>query len=250
MNIHCNNENILEYLKSRTIVRIPIGSYMYGTNNEKSDRDFLNIFLPPKNYYLNPFRNHHQIQFKIDGTDEIFTDIIQFVQNLVNGDSTINFECLFTQQFKNSPLKFIRAQSFYTYTIARAYLGFAKRDLKRIADNPTKKAIHILRGLEIAEKIISSDNISLDFSKHKYFSFVGETESFVNEYLVEEKNLRYMLNCALEKNYIDRFLDPTTQKEIYNKIMNLYNDYEFQEIELNGLYDVFEANENINIKYS
>lgn len=164
MNIHCTDKHLFKKLKDTTIVTVLVGSHMYGLNHEGSDKDYLNIFLPNSTYYLNPFKNHHQYQFKFDNVDEIFVDVNTFIQNLANGDSTINFECLFDKGFQESPLNFLKPEMFRSYSIIRSYLGFAKRDIKRIIENPLKKAKHIMRGLEIASKLIEKKQITMDFS--------------------------------------------------------------------------------------
>jgi len=82
---------------------------MYGTDNENSDTDILHIYVQTKeesNSFVK-FQNHHQLQFKKDNVDYIFTDIFTFLKNLMSGDSTINFEVIHSETLKGTCLEFL-----------------------------------------------------------------------------------------------------------------------------------------------
>lgn len=160
MNIHFTDKALFENLKMATLVRIRVGSHMYGTNDAGSDEDFLYIYAT-SDAELNSFVwTNHQLQYKENGVDYNFVSLHTFIRNCINGDSTINFEVIQSRQLASTALNFldVHRSSFCTYTIMRSYLGFARRDLKHWAKASTerdrkKKLMHIVRGYLYAKRI-------------------------------------------------------------------------------------------------
>lgn len=165
MNIFITEEEH-QYLQENLLdTTILIGSKMYGTDDGESDTDYLCIVKPILNIGItemyNCFPNIHQFQYKdLDNKiDYIYTTELQFYKNMYSGDSTINTDvCIF---YNNIPVKNIR-----TYKIIKAYLGFAKRDIKFLKRDKTKllknihelisRMSHIERGLYIAECLLEN----------------------------------------------------------------------------------------------
>lgn len=242
MNIHFSDEKLYEDLIKRTIIKAPIGSRFYGDFRPDSDYDYLNIYVPDICELTSPFTNHHQLQFKKigeDGTgiDENFTSVTQFFRNLVSGDNTINFEVLFTEQFKNV-FHSLSYKDFYTYNIAKAYLGFAKRDLKFMDQKNEDRERHVVRGLQLAFLIMEKRNIE---------KFVFRNSWAARLFVVEDQ-LRRELNNKLEKKQIDRFLKPDVQRKISEKVSDIFGK-KYSKIAMDSLEYYYQTNENPYLKY-
>jgi len=121
MNLHINKEQFDVLMNSKLIGKFIIGSKLYGIDNDNSDTDYLIIYQPFKNQIFSAFTNHHQFQYKdVDyNIDYNFVDVITFVRNLTKGDSTINYELLYSDDFAKSKLGFLSEikDKFKTYTI-------------------------------------------------------------------------------------------------------------------------------------
>ena len=163
MNIHIEDKKLFHDLLDSTVFNIKMGSHLYGTSDADSDIDFLCVYAPSTNQIASFNKSIHQLQFKDveHNTDYVFTDLYSFFWNLLNGDSTINFEVLHSDDFKNSEFgKHFNelTPNLRTYSIIVAYLGFANRDIKYFWKEKTdrekiKKLIHIIRGFNFAKKI-------------------------------------------------------------------------------------------------
>jgi len=66
MNIHFNDKELFEKLKSATIAKIVVGSNMYGTQNSSSDIDYLYIYATSENELNSFVKVHHQLQYYYD----------------------------------------------------------------------------------------------------------------------------------------------------------------------------------------
>ena len=133
MNIHIKDENLFNNLKDATIFKMKIGSHLYKTNNINSDTDYLYIYATSKNELLSYINSHHQLQYKENNVDYIFVSLHNFMKNIINGDSPINFEVIQTDEFNTSCLSWIsdHKTNFITYTTIRSYLGICRRDIKQ-----------------------------------------------------------------------------------------------------------------------
>ena len=186
MNIHSHDKELFERLKEMSFMRVRIGSHLYDMNNEKSDIDYLYLYVKPKSLTDSFSWEHHQLQFKEDGMDHNFTDIHSFIRNIMTGDSTINFEVLHSEEFKNSAkVKFLyeNRKWFYSYNIIRSYLGLSRRDLKmctkiRPKTNGInyKKLYHACRGMRAAEHLMKGayENVVSDMLFSKYLREIKE----------------------------------------------------------------------------
>jgi hypothetical protein len=159
-----------------SIFQIEIGSGMYNLKTETSDTDILVIYLDGVVNSNSIIRTHHQLQYIKDNKDGstidyIFTSLTQFLNNILSGDSTINYEVLKSEAFKNhsKEFKFLsELEVFDNINVIKSYLGMAKRDLKVIkGEFSTKKLYHISRGILFAEAVLNSRNI-FDVLKENY----------------------------------------------------------------------------------
>jgi hypothetical protein len=260
MNIHIDKK-MFDFLMSQpNNIQSKIGSSLYNLSDDKSDVDYLIIYQPFINQIINPFINHHQYQYKDveNNIDYNFIDSITFIKNLVNGDSTINFELIHTENFDNTYLEVLWTYNDYfrTYNIVKAYLGFADRDLrhlhKRATEHDRKRGIlHIKRSILFADSILSNtfalvNQELIDFKSKLYnpkFSFgMGDIIELRGELKLKRENL----NKLLESNEIDRYLNPNIQEiiveELINKIQTNTNSLD--------LFELYKANEQPEIKYN
>ena len=158
MNIKINKEQA-DYLFSREKLRELCGSRLYGTNFDDSDFDYL-VFYRPFPDLEDVYASRHQFQYDdIDNNVHYnFTTIPQFWQNLLSGDATINadialFSGLGDQGWDENDI----LNSCRTYNVIKAYLGFAKRDIKDLKQGKGRnKKFHIIRGLYCAESLMDN----------------------------------------------------------------------------------------------
>jgi predicted nucleotidyltransferase len=180
MNIHSQDKKFLEKLKEMSFMRVRVGSHLYDMNGKDSDIDYLYLYVKPKELANSFSWEHHQLQFKEDGIDHNFTDLHSFIRNIMTGDSTINFEALHSEEFKNNPkVKFLyeNRKWFYSYNIIRSYLGLSRRDLKmctkvrpKVDGINHKKLYHACRGMRAAEHLMKGayENVVSDMLFSKY----------------------------------------------------------------------------------
>lgn len=162
MNIHFEDKDIYNALNNMRIVSKEIGSSLYGLSDSFSDVDILTIHVPTIYEKTNFFFIHHQLQYKENNIDNIFTSLPSFIHNMINGDSTINFELIHSGHLEGTHLEFLydNRNEFNNFSICRSFLGMARRDIdrfnKRIDNRDRIKGIlHIHRGLISAEMIQS-----------------------------------------------------------------------------------------------
>lgn len=177
MNIHFKDKDLFENLKNATLAKVRVGSHLYGTNNENSDEDFLYIYATSENELKSFVWTNHQLQYKEEGVDHNFVSVHTFIRNCINGDSTINFEVIHSDELCGTVLDFLHNVrfAFNTYTIVRSYNGFARRDCKHWTKANTeyekrKRFGHIIRGYIYAQ-----------FIMHKQFNFNHANKLFINQ---------------------------------------------------------------------
>ncbi len=176
---------------------------------QNSDEDFLYIYATSQNELNSFIQTNHQLQYKEDGIDHNFVSIHTFIRNIINGDSTINFEVVHSEELKNTWLFFLHElkKSFNTYTIARSYLGIARRDCKHWHKAETdydkrKKLMHIVRGYLYALNLISNEfnfnDINLDIQT--MYNTIEVSKNNVEYYSKQIDALRTLLNTKLNNN--------------------------------------------------
>jgi len=232
MNIHITDKVLVRSLMNATLAKVKVGSHMYGTNTEKSDIDYLYIYATPENELNSVIKTHHQLQYKEDGIDYNFVSLHTFLHNILNGDSTINFEVLQTYSLINTPLEWLHKynHSFITYTIIRSYLGLCRRDVKHYHKcnndyDRTKRLGHVIRGIlyaqdminhtfdmnkshiKLKEELLKAD-VSTNFDIRKYEKIVSETRLLLNEKFENKTlNLSQHMNVDDGKIFTIELLD-------------------------------------------
>ena len=261
MNIHIDKEKF-DYIMNNTKIfgEFVVGSKLYGLDNENSDTDYLIIYNPFKNELTSPFTNHHQYQYKDveNNIDYNLVNVVDFVRNLVSGDSTINYELLHSKDFQeNESLGWLSKyiDKFSTYNICKSYLGMAKRDITHLNKRKTisdklSGFMHAVRGLISAQYIMGGCytlNIMRDETLESFRFYQMLTTIDPNKVILEDiKNQREKLNTALENKEIIRFLGVDTQIKITYKLnsMCLVDNDKFLDIA-----DQYYYNNDVELKY-
>lgn len=237
MNLHFEDTTLFENLKKASLNKSIIGSHLYGTNNEKSDVDYLYIYATSEKELYSPIRVHHQLQYKENGIDHIFVSYHTFIRNLLSGDSTINFELVFSNRLEQ-PLSFLSDMkgSFITYTIIRAYLGFANRDVRfyNKCENEyqkIKQLEHIYRG-----HLYSNSMLEYNFNFDKCNEVLRNTTyKDYNKTVKYYSNLinsnRKLLNERFNSGilYYPKKIDTEDAKKLFDKSFMLCNSEQFKE---------------------
>ena len=265
MNIHIEKEHYNNIIVANH-VKLPIGSVIYGLNDEHSDEDYLLIYQPFVHQINNPFMNHHQFQYKENNIDYNLVDYVTFIKNLVTGDSTINFELLWSDDFnnENNQINWLSdyKKDFITYNIINAYIGFAKRDMKyfnkRLTDIDRKRGlVHIKRCILFVTELLYDNNLTLknekllEYKKDlNYFIITNNNMSdsgLFKYYKNQLELLKKELNLRLENKTINRFLNPEKQESIVNKLN--YSTTIRKTCSVIDLSKIYLANENGQVNY-
>lgn len=243
MNIHFNDNELFEQLKFNTVFEINVGSYMYNLTSQNSDIDTLHIYLESKENANCVLRTHHQLQYKNNNVDYLFTSLTQFINNILSGDSTINYEVLKTDYFRLKFPELYKAMDFENLEVAKSYLGMCRRDFKSIAtyeeknEKLHKKLYHFVRGVLFAESIIydkklfGEDSVILEYNelllniknmkisekeffeiRYAYFDLMQEYRELVDEKIKNKKN------------------DISIYRNIDKAIFNIYSEYSELEV--------------------
>lgn len=196
MNVKINTSQAWFILHSYALRTYKIGSHLYGVQRPGSDVDYLVLYKSFHETSDLHYPNYHQFQW--DDTENnaqyIFSSERQFWKNLYSGDSTINADViLFADDAYTETQKLNITR---TFNIIKAFLGFAKRDLK-LVNKGKNKLFHINRGLYCAECLL--DNRLPLLSE---FNF---TETSVKILAERETDLRARCNGQLEADELTLF---------------------------------------------
>jgi predicted nucleotidyltransferase len=223
MNIKITKEQH-ERLQKQCFLQIPMGSYLYGTNNKDSDLDILCIYKPFDNWtLLESLPNHHQFQYDDEetNTDFIYCTEGQFWKNQRSGDSTINSDVvMFSDEVINryeDKINYCRTQK-----VIKGYIGFANRDIKQYSKtNSPKKYSHIVRGLITAECLIDGKLPKIKNIKEMNINFsIKQLQNWQTE--VREK-----CNTMYEKKELENYYIEETEDELLNILLISNNTREF-----------------------
>lgn len=241
MNIIFKDEQLFKTLQEQTLVKIEFGSSLYGLQTAQSDSDILYIIADSKDFEKSLIWEHHQLQYKENNVDHIFTTVSQFVRNLLTGDSTINFEVLHSQELKNSCLDFLynQREKFYNYQMTKSYLGLARRDLKQTQENNFinyKKLSHAYRGYLAAISILNKSydnqysNYQAEFSEIKSLK-LHNTHSNVKELMcklsAQIDEARNQLNIDFNNHKLVRIMNTHQLISLDNDLINFYKNHEY-----------------------
>jgi predicted nucleotidyltransferase len=203
MNIKIDKEDF-EFLRKHKIVELPFGSHLYGTATAESDLDVLVLYdydFPVANLYP----NFHLLQY--DAIDEKTQYLMacpdQMLRNTLTGDSTIFADLMmFSKAQTRTPEEVLNIVR--TYNIIKAYIGFAKRDIKQIKKGKNK-IFHIYRGLYTAECLMDNTLPNLTSIQWLYKTSKSIEDSSVDNMLDLEATLRKRCNEMFEKDELTMF---------------------------------------------
>lgn len=155
----------LKTIEEWTIYKVISGSHAYGLNTPESDIDERGILIPPKEYYLSPFKNIDQ--FISNDPDVTIFALDKFIKLAVQNNPNV-LELLFIDESLIKVLKpeakilrdnrdlFLSAKCKFTYS------GYAFSQLRRIKnhkkwiDNPPKEITRKELGLPEDYKVFSN----------------------------------------------------------------------------------------------
>lgn len=213
MNIHFTDKILFEKLKEATLAKVKVGSFLYGNNNENSDEDFLYIYATSENELNSFVQTNHQLQYKEEGIDHNFVSLHTFIRNIINGDSTINYEVVHSDELIETDLQWLSnlKDYFNTYTIKRSYNGLARRDCKHFTKGVTdyekqKRLGHIIRG-HIYCYMIGKD---FDFKKANIL-FINTINQIKKDNCVNMDMIKtYIAKIELQRTLLNKSLEDKT----------------------------------------
>lgn len=269
MNIHLHDQELFSDLKNAALGQFLVGSHLYGLNNSLSDIDYLYVYVPSINERSSYKYSHHQLQYKEDGIDHIFVNIFTFVNNLLSGDSTINYELIHSKQLLGTALEYLytNRKDFTNYKVIRAYNGFARRDLKEFGKQTSirdciNKVKHAERSSYFAQCLLAGEEIDLQLSRTTIKTFIEEYDLMGYDQLITEiKNLSTQLEFSRKEEIEKRFNDKTlnvpqymtvnAQQRLDAYLMQLIYSSEFTSrsawsMDMKVFYEVYEKNNLVN----
>lgn len=232
MNIYVTESEML-CMDEQKLVSIKVGSHLYKLNNNESDLDILNIYAAREDDLHSLVSMHHQFQFKANNTDLLYCSLQLFIRNIISGDSTLNFESLYSDELsQNKELAWLfnMKESFINYTIIKAYVGFARRDIKLYKKEKNhKKLFHAVRGVKVAKAMLQGQGYSNDYrtlGEDVFNELVALKNGAIRDYKYADKILdeisetRDVLNSMLEQGKIARTISLETLKELDFQVKN------------------------------
>lgn len=209
-----------EWLQTRLLNQHLIGSRLYGTARADSDTDYLCIYESDAIELYSGLPNVHQFLYKdvAQNTDWNYCSQLQFYKNLHSGEATIHADILLFTGMVANPLAQCR-----TYKIIRAYLGFARRDLKQHAKERPEKLFHAARSLYCAGALLHNtlpavSGIQTLFRQQQDHSKLVATE----------QQYRTLANELYEKGTLEQYYIEHTGNPLWQKLLDSNNQREFR----------------------
>lgn len=152
-------------MSNETILKVIVGSQMWGTATPESDTDYKEVVMAPLADVLNPFKNHGKgIQRENEGDDNALYELMHFFRLCEKGNPTL-LEVLYTpliveQTEIGEELRRHRHEWIDSKNVIKATTGMAKAQLMRakryLAENPHDRRIG---------KLYASTALSLELSR-------------------------------------------------------------------------------------
>jgi predicted nucleotidyltransferase len=209
-------------MERKVIYKVESGSYLYGTNTESSDKDYVSVFIPTTYDLL----SLQKCEFIDESTKKSSEDrkntsadidnqsysISNYLHLVLSGNPNLT-EILFSENpiiedsafliFKNNASRLISRRVYNSFT------GFAVSQMKKL-EYKSKRFIQLEKALEHLEKECQ-DGICDDKAEMS-----EELSSWLNEHLTEYKG---------GKNNVKHFHKNLPVKTIYEKIKEEYERY-------------------------
>ena len=229
MNIKISKSDFIRLYTNR-LSEVIIGSKLYGVDDEDSDTDILVFVEFPRSWNLEGYPNYHQSHYDNikNNTQYIFTDTAQFWMNQRSGDSTINSDVILFSDYIDTSLYTDKYKLALcrTQKVIKAYLGFAKRDIKMINDKRKKnKVFHATRSLYCADRLLDNELPTLkdiqDYSVMKNPYTVEELKDW-------EASLRLELRRLFDAKELKKYHVPRVPDTLYQQLLDANNITEFK----------------------
>ena len=241
MNIQFTDKRFFETLKENSLVKLEVGSKLYGFDNADSDVDLLYIYIRPEINDSSFVWEFQPLQYKEDGVDHIFVDLNTFVKHVMTGESTMFFEVLHELEDTLLCSLYQRKEYFYSYNVVKSYLGLAKRDFNKVLSTMTdeytnyKKLHHGVRGYWSAHRVCDGDyhnnmketepDMYAALKRFKNGQVWGDIEKLIEHYQNGIQVLRIDATRKLETGKIRRIMDPTSMAKIDLAISRISGHY-------------------------
>lgn len=212
MNIILNSQEF-KWVKEYVLKEITVGSHLYKTNTEDSDKDCIVVVGEsfeysrfPCHIYAPYIYNHHFFFYRDEDSkkDYIITTYKSLIRNTLEGDFIIFAEYLLLEDERVLEevwnFSYDLKSKLRSYKVIKAFLGFAKRDIK------AGRLWHGARCLYFAECLIKDIKSEVDYLaelKHSVESRIKKGEDVRGELLHKENKLRATLNKMLDSQEIE-----------------------------------------------
>lgn len=219
MNIIIDQEEH-EFLQSITLNRFLVGSRLYGTAREDSDTDYLCVYATSEEELYAGLPTAHQFQYKdLEGnTDWNYCSELQFRKNLYSGESVIQADIVLFTSYSDKKLALCR-----TYKVIKAYLGFARRDLKEAGKGREQKLWHAARSLYCAAELLEGWLPDLAGIQNLYGRQHDQQQ--LEE---QEQHLRAIANRQYEQGTLQLYYIEACGHPLWQKLLNSNNTKAFR----------------------
>ncbi len=216
MNIIINEAEHI-WLQARTLRRMLIGSRLYGTTHAGSDTDYLCVYRTSDEELYSGLPNMHQFLYKdkTGNTDWNYCSELQFHKNLYSGESVIQADIVLFTDYTEQKLALCR-----TYKVIKAYIGFARRDLKE--DN-ARKWWHAARSLYCAAELLGNRQPTLEGVRALYHSRHDRVQL-----IAQEQVLRAEVNRQYEADILKTYAIGAASHPLWQKLLESNNNKAFR----------------------
>ena len=166
-----------ESFRRHVIYSCQVGSRAFGLASENSDNDVRGIFLLPARSHWSLYKTPEQLEFQMDGNDEVYWELEKFIKLALKANPNI-LETLWTPVVLNSSpiadrLRESRAV-FLSNHLYKTYSGYVLSQFRRMKNSFEKKgtfknkhAMHLIRLLYSGIAALRTGEIMIDVSQHR-----------------------------------------------------------------------------------
>ena len=234
------------------ILKVLVGSYLYGTNTENSDKDYLGIFIPDEDYVLG-LKRCEQVEIRTnpsssgkrnskDDTDTVLYSLPKFIHLAAQNNPNIT-ELFFAPEkcilYSNSlGDKLLKSfPLFISKKVKHTFLGYAfSQRQKLMYKNPigtrleyvekygydVKFASHLVRLLTEGIQFLVEGKIDLPLSNNQYVRDIKLGKYDLNQVLTRADEYEKLV----EEAYVRSSLPHTPDLEAINKLqINMLRDF-------------------------
>lgn len=226
------------------ILKILVGSHLYGTNTKDSDKDFLGVFIPDKDYVLG-IKRCEQVEIRTNppgsgrrnistDTDTVLYTLPKFLHLLSQNNPNIvetlfapKKNILYCNEYGQRILD--NAKLFVSKKVKHTFLGYAFSQRKKLMfKNPiggrkpsvdkfgfdVKFASHLIRLLTEGLELIVEGQLSLPLSNNNYLRDIKVGKVKLGQIFVAADHYEKLV----EQAYVSSKLPNTPDLEEINKL--------------------------------